>query len=116
MANGLVVNSVAQGNNQFQGAFSEMWKVKATLTQDVAVAINDTGVITMTVPGVALGDMVIADSINMDYNDGTDQATLTWAVTAANTVTLYIHADVGEFAANAVNGAVAKVLIGRPSW
>ena len=117
MANSIAVNATNRiGPQQFQGLYSDMWQVKATITQDTAVAINDTGVITCTVPGVALGDHVISSAINMDWNDGTDQATLNWVVTAANTVTLYVQADVGEFASTAIHGAVAKLLIGRPSW
>lgn len=116
MANSIAVNTVTQGNKQFQGMYSEMWAVKATLTQDTAVAINDTGVITFTVPGVALGDHVLSFGTSVDWNDGTDQAVLNCVVTAANTVSLQIHADVGEFAATAMNGAVIKVVIGRPSW
>jgi hypothetical protein len=116
MANSIAVNKVARGDMQFQGAFLDMWAVTATLTQDTAVAINDTGVITLTVPGVNLGDQVISFGTNQDWNDGTDQAVLNCVVTAANTVSLMIHADVGEFAATAMNGAVIKMLIGRPSW
>lgn len=117
MANSIAVNnSVTVGPQQFQGLFSEIWKVKFTVTQDTAVALNDTGVVTMTVPGVALGDAVVFGVINMDWNDGTDQAVISFEVTAANTVTMYIHADLGEFAATAINGAVGKLLIGRPTW
>lgn len=117
MANSIAVNnSVTVGPQQFQGLFKEIWKVKFTVTQDTAVALNDTGVITMTVPGVALGDMVIGADINLDWNDGTDQAVISYAVTAANTVSMYIHADLGEFAATAIHGAVGKLLVGRPTW
>ena len=117
MANSIAVNTqVVNSNSQFQGLFSQVWTVKATITQDTAVAINDTGAITFTVTGVALGDMVIAGGINVDWSDGTDQAVISFEVTAANTVTMYIHADVGEFASTAVHGAIAKVLIGRPAW
>ena len=117
MANSIAVNNAFRvGNQQFQGLFSDMWKVKFTVTQDTAVALNDTGVVTMTVPGVALGDHVISAAINMDWNDGTDQAVINFEVTAANTVSMYIHADLGEFASTAINGAVGKLLIGRPAW
>jgi len=117
MANSIAVNSSeAVGPQQFQGLFSEIFKVKFTVTQDTAVALNDTGVITMIVPGVALGDMVIGADINLDWDDGTDQAVISYAVTAANVVTMYIHADLGEFASTAINGAVGKLLIGRPTW
>jgi len=117
MANTLTLNTVARvGNQQFQGLFNDMWRVKATVTDTDAVAVNDTLAMTITVPGVALGDHVVSYGLTMDQDDGTDQAVVTFAVTATNTVTMYVHADVGEFAADAMNGAVAKVLIGRPSW
>ena len=116
MANTLTVNTVEQGTNQFQGAYSEMWKAKITVADQDAVAISDTAVITCTVPGVAVGDHVISWGCTVDLNDATDQAVATFLVTAANTLTLYIHADVGEFAADALTNGVFKVLIGRPSW
>lgn len=117
MANTLTLNTQDRvGNQQFQGLYSDVWKVKATVTDHDAVAINDTLAISITVTGVALGDHIISSAINMDQSDGTDQALIQFAVTAANTLTMYIQADVGEFAADAITGAVAKVLIGRPAW
>jgi len=117
MANSIAVNNAFRvGNQQFQGLFKDIWKVKFTVTQDTAVAINDTGTVTMTVPGVALGDHIISGAIDMDWSDGTDQGVISFEVTAANTVSMYIHADAGEFAATAINGAVGKLLIGRPAW
>lgn len=117
MANTLTLNSSeGVGAQQFQGLYSDIWKVKATVTDHDAVAINDTLAMTITVPNVTLGDHVISAAINMDLSDGTDQASYQFEVTADNTVTMYIHADVGEFAADAITGAVAKVLIGRPAW
>ena len=38
------------------------------------------------------------------------------AVTAANVVSVYIQADKGEFAADALNAGVMKILVARPSW
>ena len=51
-----------------------------------------------------------------DFDDGTDQASPTAYVAAANTVTVQWSADDGAFAADALNGASFKMLIGRPSW
>jgi len=116
MANTLAVNAVEQGTNQFQGMYSEMWKVSMSVTDTDAVAINDTAAITFTVPGVVAGDHVVSWGSTLDLSDGTDQATILFLVTAANTVTMYIQADVGEFAADALNGAVFKLVVGRPSW
>jgi hypothetical protein len=117
MADTLTTNSAIRGREQFGGAFGgDMWKVKATWVDQDAVAINDTLAVTMAVPGVVLGDVVVAWSIDVDLSDGTDQASMMCAVTAADVVTVYIQADKGEFAADALNGGVMKVLVGRPSW
>jgi hypothetical protein len=96
--------------------YSEMWKVSMTVSDTDAVAINDTKVITFTVPGVTTGDHVVSWGSSLDLSDGTDQATILFLATAANTITMYIQADVGEFAADALNGAVFKLVVGRPSW
>jgi hypothetical protein len=97
---------VVRGVNQFQGAFNEMWEVTVT----------DTMRITVTVPGVALGDMVIAQSITNDLSDGTDQCIMQCYVTAANTVSLQFTADAGQYAADDLNNAVVKMLVARPAW
>lgn len=117
MANTVTVTSVAQGNKQFQGAFSEMWMVTGAISDQDAVAIGDTLIVTMAVPGVALGDMVIGSSLSVDAADGGgDGAVIGFEVSAANVVSMMVHADVAEFAADALNGAVIKVLVGRPAW
>lgn len=117
MANTVVVNRVERGAKQFQGAFTDMWTVTSTVSDQDAVAINDTLAVTMTVPGVVLGDMVIGTSLTLDSLDaGGDGAVIHCEVTAADTVSLLIHADVAEFAADSITGAVIKVLVGRPSW
>ena len=117
MANTLTLNEVRRGRKQFQGFFaSDMWTVKATWADQDAIDANDTLTVTMAVPGVELGDMVVGVSSSVDLSDGTDQAVLTAAVTAANVVSLYIQADKGEFAADALNNGVMKVLVARPAW
>ena len=117
MANTLTLNTATKGRKQFGGAFGDdMWLVKATVTDTDAVALTDTLAMTITVPGVALGDMCIGFSLTMDLSDGTDQADVSVHVTAANTVTMYVTADKGEFAADALNGAVLKAIIATPSW
>lgn len=117
MANTLTLSTQENvGAQQFQGLFSDIWKVTATVADQDAVSATDTGVFTMTVNGVVLGDMVIASSLTLDPNDGTDQAVIRFEVSAANTVSMYVTADVGEFAADAITGATVKLLIGRPAW
>ena len=116
MANTITVNETKRAKKQFRGAFEDMWTVKATIADQDAVAISDTLELDMTCAGVALGDVVIGASCSVDFSDGTDQAAVTYYVSAANTVTMQILADKGEFAADALNGGVVKILIGRPSW
>lgn len=116
MANAITLNSAINARESFQGAFSHMWKIKATITDQDAVAINDTASFSLTVPGVALGDHVISVGINNDLSDGTDQAVVTAIVTAADTVVVRVHADVGEYAADDLNNSVVKILVARPAW
>lgn len=115
MANTITVGTVKRGRRQSQDVALEMWTVNATIDDQDAIAINDTLALSVTVAGLALGD-IVQGSVSVDLSDGTDQAALTFAVTAANTLTLYVHADKGEFAADALNGAVMKALVIRPNW
>jgi len=116
MANTITVSKVERGTNQFQGAFKEMWKVTGSVTDSEAVAATAIGEFDITVSGVALGDMVLGMAFGADFDDGTDQASPTAYVAAANTVTVQWSADDAEFAADALNGASFKMLIGRPAW
>lgn len=116
MADTFVVSSVRRERAQFHGLFSEMWLVKGTVTDTDAITATDTLEIDLTVPGVVLGDMVLGVCFNLDLNDGTDSATVTAEISAADTLTLHIVADVGQFAADAINGATWKALVGRPTW
>jgi hypothetical protein len=116
MANTTGTPIVTRGSNQFQGAFGEMWEVTVTITDQDAVALTDTARWPVTVPGVALGDMVLGLSITNDLSDGTDQAVLSAYVTAANTVNIQVLADAGQYAADDLNNAVVKMLIARPAW
>ena len=118
MANTLTLNEVRRGRKQFTGFFaSDMWTVKATWADQDAIAINDTLAVTMAVPGVELGDMCLGVSFSEDLLDaGGDGVVVTAAVSAANFVTLYLQADVAEFAVDTLNGVVVKVLVVRPVW
>ena len=117
MANTITVSRVEQGNKQFQGAFSDMWAVTAAIADQDAVAIGDTLSVSLTVPGIVLGDMVIGMSLNVDsFDAGGDGAVIRAEVGSANTVNFIVHADVAEFAADSLNGATVKILVGRPAW
>jgi len=72
-----------RGNDQFRGLFSDTWEVQCTLDAgSVSTGATDTD--TVTVPGVALGDVVLG------FSHGVSEAGLIKRayVSAANTVTI----------------------------
>lgn len=71
------------GNDQFRGIFSDTWAVTATL-DSASVADQAAGTDTVTVSGVALGDVVMAMSAGVDEAGLVRRA----YVSAANTVTI----------------------------
>ena len=116
MANTIGTPTVVQNRQQFQGAFSDMWTVKATISDQDSISATDTVSFALTVPGIALGDVCVAWSIDNDLSDGTDQAVMSCVVTAANTINVRITADVGAYAVDDLNNAVVRILVGRPAW
>lgn len=83
---------VSQRNNSnFRGLFSDTWLVKATLDAgSLADGAGETD--DVTVPGVALGDMVIGASLGVDLVG----LTVTGYVSAANTVKFRIQNESGS--------------------
>jgi hypothetical protein len=75
-----------RGNDQFRGLFSDTWEVSCTLDAG-AVSAGATDTDTVTVPGVALGDIVIG------FSHGVSEAGLVKRayVSAANTVTIVTY-------------------------
>ena len=98
---------VERGNKQFQGMFQDMWKLTCTL--DAGSLADGAGESdTITVPGVALGDMVLGLSF------GVSEAgiTITGYVSAANTVTLRVQNESGgvvDLASTTVKLVVARL-------
>lgn len=80
-----------RGNDQFRGIFSDTWVVKATL--DAGSLVDGAGETDdITIPGVALGDMVIGASLGVDLVG----LTVTGYVSAANTVKFRIQNESGS--------------------
>ena len=104
--------SVIQGVQQTGGQFSEMWLVKETSCNfaDAATGSGTFASLDITVPGVALGDMVVGIAVGVDTID----AVIGGAVTAANTVTLTLLNN----SAGAINLAdtTCRFMVGRPAW
>ena len=117
MANTITLVSSQRAREQFQGAFSgEMYRVRATIDDQDAVAATDSVLFPLTVTGLALGDIVVGFSLSVDQSDGTDNAVVQCYVSAANTLTVHVQADVAEFAADALNAAIVRALVVKPNW
>ena len=95
-----------RGTKQFQGMFQDMWKVTCTLDAgSLADGAGETD--TITVPGVALGDIVLGASFSVDEAG----LSVTGYVSAADTVSLRIQNESG----GTVNlaSATVRVVVGR---
>jgi hypothetical protein len=100
---------VKQGRQQFGSLFNEIFAVSCTLNPDQLADGAGTSD-TVAVPGVALGDMVIAISCSVDLQDHT----VTAYVQAAGAVEIRIQ---NEGAATPdLGSATWKLLIGRPGF
>ena len=99
---------VERGTKQFQGMFSEMWKVTATLDAgSLSDGAGETD--TVAVPGVAIGDMVLGASFGVDVAG----LSVTGYVSAANVVSLRVQNESG----GSVNldSTTIKLVVGRLS-
>jgi hypothetical protein len=95
-----------RGNDQFRGIFSDTWVVRATL--DAGSLVDGAGETDdITIPGVALGDMVIGASLSVDLVG----LTVTGYVSAANTVKFRIQNESGSTADLAA--ATLRVVVAR---
>lgn len=102
--------TVSRGARQFQGAFSEMWFVKATLDAgSLADGAGETE--TIAVPGVAVGDMVIGISLGVDLVD----MTVTGYVQAADAVEVRIQNESGAGPVDLASTTI-KLVIARPTF
>lgn len=119
MANTMAVSRYEQGSVQFQGAFKDMWLVTGTVTDQDAIADDVSIVISLTVPGVALGDMVLGFSFGKSQADADAQIVTHCFVSAADTVILKItniDATTDAYDADTLNDGGFKMIIGRPAW
>ena len=100
-----------EASTQFQGSFTKLWNVTATINPaSIAAAAEDTGTITVT--GVAVGDMIVAYAPGVDL---TFSALVNVWVSAANTVTISIS-NVHASSALDLASSTCKFVIGRPSF
>ena len=104
--------TVTQSKQQFQGMFNEVWLVTDSACNfgDAATGSGTFASLDITVPGVALGDLVLGIAVGVDTID----AVIGGSVTAANTVTLTLLNN----SSGAINLAstTCKFVVGRPNW
>ena len=97
-----------RGNDQFRGLFTDTWDVTCTLNS-ASVATVSTATDTVTVSGIALGDMVLGMSIGVDEAGLVRRA----YVSAANTVTIVTYnptASSVDLASTTLNLVIARML------
>lgn len=102
---------VEQGRKQLGGVFNELWTVTETVNfANAATGSGTFASVDITVPGVALGDILVGVSMGVDTVD----AVIGGAVTAANIVTLTLLNN----SAGAIDLAstTCKFIVGRPAW
>lgn len=100
----------SRGNKQFQGMFSDMWTVNYDESANIAPTTGIDAVSTVAVPGVALGDLVLAVGCSVSSNSMTitanvtaaNEVKVTWANNTAGTITLTTPS--------------VKILIARPNF
>lgn len=101
--------TVSRNRAQFQGLFNDMWTVIETVNfasaADAGFAASD-----ITVPGVAVGDIVLGVSIGVDVTDVGVSA----QVTAANTVTVVLDNNTGG--AVDLASTTVKLVVVRPNF
>ena len=105
------VTRVEQGSKQFQGAFTEQWLCNLTV-DPASIAAAGEDIATFTVPGLALGDIVVGYSAGVNQ---TADADVNVYVSAANTLAVRIS-NLNASSALDLGTSTWKVLIGRPSW
>ena len=97
-----------RGNDQFRGLFTDTWDVSCTL-DSASVATTATATDTVTVSGIALGDMVLGMSIGVDEAGLVRRA----YVSAANTVTIVTYnptASSINLASTTLNLVIARMI------
>jgi len=110
MSNTALVIKQAGGATQFQRIFSDMYEVKVQTTPG-AITTGIDVLETVTVPGLALGDMCIGISSSADLAS----ITLTAYVSAANTLVIcFANNTAGTITPTA--SATIKAIVMRPNF
>ncbi len=119
MANTLGTPVITRGRQQFQGLWSQFWALTIPVTDQDAIADDVSVTVTCAVPGLALGDMVIAICANKALQDANASVSLDCWVSAANVLSIKltnVDETTDAYDADTLTDGAFKVLIGRPGW
>lgn len=119
MANTLGTPTVTRQRAQFQSLFKEMWLVSIPVSDQDAVADDVSVDLTCTIPGVALGDLVLFIGSNKSQSDANAGITIHGWVSAADTLTvrwLNVDATTDAYDADTLTGGYIYAVVGRPNW
>lgn len=105
-------STIYRGRNQFQGLWNDMFAVTIPGANPASIAAAGEDTQTYTINGLALGDMVLSVSLNINQ---TVDADIQAYVSAANTLTVRIS-NLNASSALDLGVCDIKVLIGRPSF
>lgn len=119
MANTLGKPTVTRQRAQFQGLFTEMWTVSIPVSDQDAIADDVSVTLTCTVPGVALGDIVLFAGSNKAQSDANASIAMDLFVSAANTLTVKltnIDDAADAYDADTLTNGYIYAVIARPQW
>lgn len=119
MANTLGTPKVKRAREQFEGLFTDMWVVSIPVTDQDAIADDVSVDVTCTVPGVALGDIVLFAGATKSQSDANAGITMDLWVSATDTVTVRwtnIDATTDAYDADTLTNGYIKAVIARPAW
>ena len=105
--------TVLQHRVQFPGLWTDMYQISITGANPSSIAAGAEDTQTYTITGLALGDMVLGESLSVSE---TVDADINAYVSAANTLTIRISNLNGAAALDFAAGTTIKVLVGRPAW
>jgi len=101
------------GRQQYQALFSRVYGITITGANPASIAAGAEDTQSWTVPGLALGDVVLGASFSYSQGGVSD---VFFTVSAANTLVCRISNLDGSTALDFGSGLTIKVLVGRPAW
>lgn len=104
---------VLNGRQQSQALWSEVYAISITGANPASIAAGAEDTQSYTIPGLALGDVVLGFSFS--YSQG-GTSSITASVSATDTLVVRISNLHDSNALDFGSGLTIKVLVARPAW